>query len=266
MSLADRLLPDAGRLALGTLTAVRVPPPRTVDRRTAGWAMALAPAVGLLLALLVALPLGLLAGAAEASPLLLACLAIGALALLTRGMHLDGLADTADGLGCGRPAPGALAVMRASDIGPFGVATVVLVLLVQVAALATALSAGIGGAALAVALVTGRLALALTCLPAFPAARPDGLGATVAGSLRPAGAVVAVGTALVAVAGAAVALGGSGGAATLALLASLLGVVPGLLLARRCLRRLGGMTGDVCGAVVEVATTAALVATALALP
>nr|WP_179519528.1 adenosylcobinamide-GDP ribazoletransferase [Nocardioides perillae] len=259
------MLPDAARLTLGTLTAVPVAAPRRVDRRVAGWAMALAPAVGLLLAAVVAAPLGLAAGRAEGSPLLLACLAVGALALLTRAMHLDGLADTADGLGSGRPAPGALEVMRASDVGPFGVATLVLVLLVQVAALASALSVGVGGASLVVALVTGRLALALACLPAFPAARPDGLGATVAGSLRPAGLAVAVVTSVLAcvVLGA---VSGGGGEHGAALLAGLLGVVPALLLARHCVRRLGGLTGDVHGAVVEVGTTGALVATVLALP
>ncbi|NEC49139.1 adenosylcobinamide-GDP ribazoletransferase, partial [Actinospica acidiphila] len=59
-------------------------------------------------------------------------------AALTRGLHLDGLADTADGLGSGRPAEDALRIMKQSDVGPFGVLTLVLVLLVQVAALAQA--------------------------------------------------------------------------------------------------------------------------------
>ena len=252
-------LPDPVRLALGTLLAVPVPPPRRVDRRVAGRAMALAPLVGALAALLVAGPLALLAGLdAVGSALLLAALAVAALAGLTRGMHLDGLADTADGLGSGRPAAGALAVMRASDVGPFGVATLVLVLLLQVAALESCLAGGYGAQALAASLVSGRLALAVVCLPAFPAARTDGLGATVSGSLTPAGLAAAVASALVVLGGLAATAPSPAPVA-----ATLLGVVPAVWLARRCVRRLGGLTGDVYGAVVEVGTAAALVAAAL---
>jgi cobalamin synthase len=53
---------------------------------------------------------------------------VAAGALLTRGLHLDGLADLADGLGSGRPAGDALSIMKRSDIGPFGVVGVVLAL------------------------------------------------------------------------------------------------------------------------------------------
>ena len=69
---------------------------------------------------------------------------MAALALLTRGLHLDGLADLADGLGSGQPAATALDIMRRSDIGPFGTVTLVLVLLTQVAALAHAEAEGDG--------------------------------------------------------------------------------------------------------------------------
>jgi adenosylcobinamide-GDP ribazoletransferase len=274
---------NALRLALGTLTVVPTPPPSEVDRRTGSWAMTLAPLVGAVLAVPLGLFLWLLgrAGAGtpdarqllpfevlgEVGPSLAAVLTIGLLAVLTRAMHLDGLADTADGLGSGRPADEALEVMRRGDVGPFGVVALVLVLLVQVLALAELVAAGLGLPALFLALVVSRLALPLLCSRGVPAARRDGLGHVVAGSvsrgrlaltvLLSSGVLVplslvspgweAMGPGLVIRAGA---------VAGLALLAA-------WLLARRAVRRLGGVTGDVLGAGVEVAFTVALVALAL---
>ena len=127
--------------------------------------MAWAPAVGLLLGVIGA---AVLLGADHplgAGPLTGAVLAISSLALLSRGLHLDGLADLADGLGSGKPAPVALDIMRRSDIGPFGTVTLILSLLIQVAALSQAESAAParGAAALIAAVVTGRLALTWAC-------------------------------------------------------------------------------------------------------
>jgi adenosylcobinamide-GDP ribazoletransferase len=265
-------LRDSWRLAAGTLTVLRVAPPRVVDRRVAGRAMLLAPVVGTLLAVPAGLLLWLLGQGAPwqspdgPRPLLAATLAVGLLALLTRGLHLDGLADTADGLGSGRPAAEALEVMRRGDVGPFGVVTLVLVLLVQVTALASLVATGLGVAALLLALVVSRLALPLACTAGIPGARSDGLGSTVAGSVgrgRLAVVVLLAGAVLVLLG---VLLGTSlfaGGLVVRAGLAAALALGAAMLLVWRCVRRLGGVTGDVLGATVEVAFTVTLVGLAL---
>lgn len=251
-------MPDSVRLALGTLTRLPVPAPRTVDAATARGAMLLAPVVGLLLGLVVGIPAQVLVSGTTMSGLLGAALALAALAWLTRALHLDGLADTADALGSARPADQALAIARRSDIGPFGVVTLVLVLLLQVTALGQLLDTGAGGGSLVVAVVTGRLAITLACMRGIPAARPDGLGAVVAGTV-PRSAAAAMAVIWLAVTGLSVARA-HGPATGLATSAAVLGgLLVAAVLARIAHRRLGGVTGDVLGATAELATAAVLV-------
>jgi adenosylcobinamide-GDP ribazoletransferase len=262
-------LRDGVLLAAGTLTAVRVPPPRLVGPRQARTAMLLAPVVGLLLGAAVALVVPL-ARVARLGSLPAAVLVLGVLALLTRGLHLDGLADTADGLASGYDRGRALEVMRRGDTGPAGVAALVLVLLVQVAALAQCLGppGARGPVTLLVAVVAGRTVLPVACARGVPAARASGLGAAVVGTVpRSAAAAVVVGVAVAAAVATGVAGGGrSGGAASAGWPGALAGAgavlaavaVAGLLL-RRCVVRFGGVSGDVLGASVEAGTTAALV-------
>jgi adenosylcobinamide-GDP ribazoletransferase len=240
---------NALRLAFGTLTTFPVKVP-TVDRRTAGRAMLLAPVVGAALAVVVVVEIVLLDDLVP--PLLSAVLAVGTLALLTRGMHLDGLADTADGLGSGRPAERALEVMRQGDVGPFGVVTLVLVLLAQVVCVAFLLTTWDGPANVAAAIVVSRIALPLACVAGVPAARAEGLGAMVAGSVSRGAAALLLLAAVVAAVVSALLAGTAVGAA----FAGLLG---GLAVGVQAVRRLGGVTGDVLGAVVEATFTVALV-------
>ncbi|MEW9527861.1 adenosylcobinamide-GDP ribazoletransferase [Microbispora sp. NPDC049125] len=252
----------AWRLTVGMFTIV---PVRVdgVDRDVAGRAMVLAPLAGVGLGLVAAVVLTA-AGRLSGSPLLAAVLALATLAWLTRALHLDGLADLADGLGSGKPAQAALDVMKRSDIGPFGVVTLVLTLLVQVAALTQAQSvAGPAAAtALPAACAAGRLAVTWACREGVPAARPGGLGALVAGTVRrgPALAATAATAALLAAAGALTGL--PYGEPVRGLLTPLLALGAGpaaaWLLRRRAVRRLGGVTGDVLGALIETSTTAAL--------
>lgn len=252
-------MPDALRLAVTTLTVAPVRGPAEVTRRSAGAAMALAPAVGVLLAVPAAAALA--AGHRRGSDLLGGVLAVAVLALLTRGLHLDGLADTVDGLGSYRRPERALQVMRSPEVGPLGVAALVLVLLAQVAAASAAAAAGRGTGALLVAAATGRLAVTLACTPRVPAASPSGLGATVAGTVHPpAAAASALGVLALALAAGAV---DAGTPLLLPAAAVAAGLAVAAVLLRHAVRRLGGVTGDVLGALVEVTTTAALVVVAL---
>jgi adenosylcobinamide-GDP ribazoletransferase len=238
---------DGLRLAVSVLTVLPVRAGRW-DRPTAAVAMALAPLVGALVgALLGGLGTGL--RAIGAPGLVAAAVIVAAGALLTRGMHLDGLADTADGLGCYGDRERALAVAKSSDVGAFGAIAIGAVLLVQAAALASV----VGFAAVVVAFAAGRLAVPWACRRGVPAARPEGLGAMVAGTVAP----WAVAVATVPVLGLAVAA--VPGRPWQGPLAVLVALVAGELLVRHCVRRFGGITGDVIGAAVEVATTVALV-------
>ncbi len=238
---------DAVRLAVGTLTRWRVPEPRRVDVTRAAGAMLLAPVVGVALGTAGAV-LAWVGGWMGLPALAVAALLVAGLALASRGLHLDGLADTADGLGSGRPAPGALEVMRRGDVGPMGVATVVLVLLAQVVLLGQAVLVH-GVAVCVVAVAASRLALPWACRRGVPAARPEGLGAAVAGT------VPVLGAALVSVATAVLALALLGWAGIAAVVAA---VLASLLLTRTVRRRLGGITGDVLGWLVELALLVAV--------
>ena len=229
---------------------------------TAGAAMAWAPGVGLLLGLVAA---GVLLGVAHplgAGPLTGAALAVASLALLSRGLHLDGLADLADGLGSGKPAPAALDIMRKSDIGPLGVATLIFTVFIQVAALAHAesVSASQGAAAVITAVVTGRLAMTWACRPGVPAARPGGLGAMVAGTVRRVVPLAETAVVLAAAVAAMVIWPFIGWTLPVAVV---VGLAVAFGLERHAVRRLGGITGDVLGALAEVATTVVLVVAAM---
>ena len=224
--------------------------------------MLCAPAAGLAVGLGAALT-GAVLSAAGAGPLLAAVAAAAVPAALTRGLHLDGLADTADGLGSGKPAEDALRIMKQSDIGPFGVITLLFVLLAQVAALAEAYGTSWARGALAavVSAVAARLVLTLAARRGVPPARPEGLGAAVAGTV-PARSALPVAAAVALAAAGAGMLAGPGGAVRAAAAVAAACLAAELLL-RHCTRRFGGVTGDVFGGLAETAATTALVVCAL---
>lgn len=244
------------RFAFGTLTVLPVRVTRW-DRDAARVGMACAPLAGLVVGVFAAAVGGVLL-AAGAGAALAAVAAVAVPAVLTRGLHLDGLADTADGLGSGKPAADALKIMKRSDIGPFGVVTLLFVLLAQVAAVAALYAQGwaYGAVGVVVGAVTARLALTCAVRTTVPPARPEGLGAAVAATV-PVRWVLALVLLVTAAAGVA-ALGFGGAAAAQHAAAVLAGVCAAEALLRHCRRRFGGVTGDVLGALSETASTTTL--------
>lgn len=243
------------RLAVGTLTVVPVGTIADPTRGHARWAMGLAPVASLPVAVAVAAVVAL--GHLVALPAMLtAALAVAVIAAGTRAMHLDGLADTVDGLGAGWTRERALEVMRSGDVGPMGVAALLLVLLAQVAALSAIVDRPVGWLVAGVAVVASRASVLLTCRVGMPSARPSGLGAVVAGSVPTWVATLGglVVTALLATSAAVSGLSPAAGVVSVVLAA----VAVGLLL-RTCRRVFGGVTGDVMGAAIEVALTMILV-------
>jgi adenosylcobinamide-GDP ribazoletransferase len=251
---------NALALAFGLLTAVSVR--RLPDTRASGVAMLLAPLTTVpILGLLVAA--NLVVAHARLPALVAAVLVVGGAALYSRAMHLDGLADTADGLSATGDTGARLAAMKASDVGPSGVAVLVLVLLLQVACVASLVGTWPGTSLAAIAWVTSRLAIPWCCRPGVPAATSTGLGAMVAASVPLVGLVVSTGLVLVLATLAAWAAADSAWwTGPVVVVAGLLG---GAALLHRCLHRFGGVTGDVFGAVVETALAAAQFAAAVLL-
>lgn len=252
-------LRDGLRLAVGTLSRLPTAPPGRVDRSVARVAMLLAP--------VAVVPPALLWAAAHLAVVhtstpgtLVGVLLVAATALWSRGLHLDGLADTCDGLSASYDRDRALAVMKTGDVGPSGAVALGVVLLAQSVALGDLLSTW-GGTTLAlVALLASRHALAWGCARAVPAARPGGLGAAVGGSVGPAALAAATVVVLALSTLTAVSSETRWYAGPLVVGVGLLGAVCVL---RTAVRRLGGMSGDVLGAVVEVTLTAGLVAATL---
>lgn len=248
--------------ALGLFTIIPVPVIADIDRTVARRAIAAFPWVGLLLGAAGGALMGGVT-ALGASPLLGAVVGLAVVAGLTGALHLDGLADTADGLGSRKPAAEALAIMRRSDIGPMGVVSLFLVVLVDVAALDSLAGEGVPVAAgsLAVAAMLGRGGVVLVTV-SRASARKEGFGALFIG-VTPRWSAALNGVAVLAVAvGLGAAAAGASGAWAFGMAAVAAGAV-GLGWAGHLRRRLGGMTGDVFGSIVEVTQAAFLVAAAL---
>lgn len=205
------------------------------------------PAIGALIGLVAAV--AYVVAAAVTTPLLGAAAAVAVLCLLTGAIHLDGLADTADGLlTSAGDVERRLAVMRDPRLGSYGVTAIVVVLLLDVAAIASIAPAR-SIAALVIAGALSRLAT-LSVIAFVPYVRSSGLGVA-AWDTRRRGLDLAVGSL-----SAAVVCLLDWRRALVALPVVALVAIGLVVLARR---RIGGATGDVCGATAELTQLATLV-------
>ncbi len=208
------------------------------------------PAIGALVGL-VACVVFVVAGAVT-SPLLGAAASVAVLCLLTGAIHLDGLADSADGLLGRGDVEHRLEVMRDPRLGSYGVSAIVVVLLLEVAAIAS-ISPGRAVAALVIAGALSRLAT-LAVIAFVPYVRSSGLGIA-AWDSRHRGVDLVVGSVSAAI------------VCVLdwrrALIALPVVALTAVLVVAMARRRLGGATGDVCGATAELCQLAAMLVFAI---
>jgi adenosylcobinamide-GDP ribazoletransferase len=203
--------------------------------------MAFFPLVGLVIGLLLASGYYLFS-LLFAKPLVL-WLTIGLLALLTGGLHLDGLADTVDGLGSGGAREKILEVMRDSRIGAFGVIGLILLIGAKYLALDQLPSPSLPYSLILMA-VTGRNAMVLVCYRSPYARSGKGLAKPFSENLGSREMVLST-------------------ASTLGITLLLMGIKGILVFSAVCLfslgyrsfflRKLGGVTGDILGAANELA-------------
>ncbi|HUA62552.1 MAG TPA: adenosylcobinamide-GDP ribazoletransferase [Verrucomicrobiae bacterium] len=175
-------------------------------------------------------------------PLVVAALLVALETLFTGVLHLDGLADTADGFGAGRTREDTLRIMRDHAIGSYGGAALALALVLKVAAIGALIEAGRAAGALLAAPAIGRWS-AVLLMATQPYAREGASPARFVGRVEMAVASVsAVAIVAAVVVGLTEPWRGGAALATAGLVAAGWGW--------RCRRRIGGITGDTLGAAV----------------
>jgi len=245
-------------LAVTFLTGIPLPVEGEVSPADLWRSMGWYPLVGLALG---AAAWGVYAGLLELLPSLVAAvLVVSLLEAVTRGLHMDGLMDTADGVLSGAPRERALEIMKDSSVGAMGVVAAVLVLLLKVAALG-ALARADAAAPLLAGWCAARALPALDVY-AWPYARAAGTGEAFTRERTPGPVVMAAGLLAVGLAATAlVTLAVDGAGAWYAGLAvAVVAMAVALAVQAAVAKRLGGLTGDVYGMGIELAEAAALVA------
>ena len=208
------------------------------------------PIVGLVVGVTGALVL-VIANAVGLPQLASSLLAIASTALITGGLHEEGLANTMDGLFTGTRPDNRLHVIREAQLGTFGMLALMFVVGLKVAALET-IEPGSAAASLIAAEVAGRSALP-AMLFTIPPARSDGVSFQAGKPQRDqVGLAILLGSALVLL------MLGIGSA----IIAILVAAAVGMLIARTAKARGGGHTGDMLGAMEEIVSTAVLLVAA----
>lgn len=237
-------------IALQFLTRLPIRLPGMPRPRELGRSLLCYPLVGALLGVLLLGIAWLLGGVAAP---LAAALLLALWVLASGGLHLDGLADTADAwVGGYGDRERTLAIMKDPCCGPIAVVALLLVLLIKFVALWTLLEAG-AWVGLLLAPLLGRSAL-LMLLLGTRYVREGGLGSAMAAHVPQ-----DTGWRVLAASGLACLLAGWPG-----LLAVAVAALTFVLVRRALLQRIGGTTGDTAGALLELVECAVLVVLALA--
>lgn len=230
------------RIAFGLMTTLPVGLPSDWTEGDSGRASVWYPFVGLIIGALAWLAWK---GTMLAFPPLVAgLLTVAIWVVLTGGLHLDGLADCCDGLFVSAAKERRLEIMKDPHVGAFGVIGLSLVILLKVAALTSLASASSFSILLAASLARWCI------LPAglLPLARPSGMGADFAKGFQR--SFIVWGALIPLVIGIALGLRG--------VLAILAGIATAGLILRLAKSRIGGVTGDVFGMLVEIVETVVL--------
>lgn len=252
--------------AIRFLTAIPLPfmAPMTSDNyeKTIARAMAWFPTVGVLIGVL-ACAVGLAAGALWGD-LVRAVAVVVTAAVITAGLHLDGLSDTFDAVTSWRSRERKLEIMKDSRIGAMGALALIAVIALKIALIAAAGEAW--WRAVLIAMALGRW-VDLYGIFFFPAAREGGLGRNFRDHIRRGDYIFATGQIIVILAVISI-VGLPAPAWPAALLRGAIALGLALLVAHvvftRWTRALGGLTGDTYGAMSEIGETVALAAMAAA--
>lgn len=236
-------------VAVQFLTRIPIPRSLSASAEDRGRSVAFYPLVGLLLGALMA---GLQNALSVVDVGLQSALILLAWVLLTGGLHIDGLGDSADAwAGSHGDRAKALRIMKDSASGPAAVTAITLVLLIKFAALSVLVQKAVWlGAFLAP--VLGRMAIVLLFLTT-PYVRPEGLGVAQAAFLMRRTAIMVLSVFAIAIAAC--------GPAAISALAAALSLL--LILRVMMMRRLGGATGDTLGAACELIETSVVLVVAL---